>query len=67
MLSKASPDAPPPLATVGDVDAGLRLLRRLRREGDLDERLLAQSAINELLDWRLKLMGVEVGDGLGPG
>lgn len=57
MLFKASPDAPPLLATVGDCDAGLRILARLRREGDLEERRLAQSAIDNLLDRRLELTG----------
>jgi hypothetical protein len=41
-------------------DQGLSLLRRLRRQGDEDERKAAQEAINDLLDERLRLMGVEL-------
>lgn len=54
-MTSESLDAPPALVTVADCDAGLRLLRRLRREGDLDERVLAQSAIDDILERRFKL------------
>lgn len=54
-MTAESLDAPPVLPTVADCDAGLRLLRRLRREGDLEERVLAQSAIDEILERRFEL------------
>lgn len=43
-------------STVADCDAALRLLRRLRREGAVEERALAQLAIDDVLDRRLELM-----------
>lgn len=48
----------PPFAptTIETCDHGLRLLRVLRREGNVEERQLAQLAIDELLDVRLDLM-----------
>lgn len=51
-------EAPLPLDTVADIDEGLRLLRRLRREGDLGERVLAQAAIDDLLDLRNELTAI---------
>jgi hypothetical protein len=41
--------------SVADCDAALLLLRRLRREGTLEERGLAQVAIDDVLDRRLEL------------
>jgi hypothetical protein len=45
-----------PSPTLVACDTGLALLRLLRRSGEVDERLAAQEAIDDLLDRRLELM-----------
>lgn len=42
-------------SSVADCDQALGLLRVLRREGTLEERALAQLAIDDVLDRRLEL------------